>query len=80
MDHEDYERADAIGNIRKVEVLGVEALGRFVVLEIEAGPADGSKGMRLGKWTLPLEVARDLVEDLLLELRDRDERPPETPN
>lgn len=67
---ENYEESESAGNIRTVEVLGIDALGHFVVLDLVAGPPDGGKGLPLGKWTLPIAVARQLARDLRELLED----------
>jgi hypothetical protein len=75
----DYEPADTSGNIRSIEVLGIDAMGQCLVVDIEVGRPDAPKGIRAGKWTIPLEVARELFVDLAIELQEHDDAQPTTP-
>lgn len=76
MAHEEFEPVDTTGNLQAIEVLGVEPMHQLVLVRLRAGPVAGPPGPSLGTWSIPLDVARDLVADLLVELRELEEAPP----
>lgn len=64
------------GHIRRIDVHGLDALGDWLVIDIEVGPPDAERGRRLGTFTLSLDELKRFFLQAADALEEAEERAP----